>query len=581
MNEEQKNLTAVLIKEFSRNRNTSFLVSFVADNNGMLGACRALIEKYDAGDQNLEQWLSSICHDTGLSAHTVLKDIQNIVELFTPNQSMQDQFAVLGLSAGASQEEIKRAYRKLSLAHHPDTADQSKHNNPERFIQITRAYHALIDSLNNGARRIPGRAAPVWQQGKKRVVTIKQRKKVYYLATGLLVMLLVISILSAINYRKKTMIAGLQHSRGAFIPPAAKRKVSLSAPYRSDDRGSNSYLIYDTENTESGSESSSRKPDYGIAANGNALVLDQKEEEQQVTGIPRKLGDVANTSQSEDTDIMIGQDIVTLTRDLNMKRVAADFKQDVNQPVTEVPQFESASKSIGELGDRTYGTQGVSQGKSLVVDIHVQSRQSIKENEAPKIQHFDTDEIVINAQSAGVDAQEASNIASSSHIDANAVSSQEKLVSETTAVKENNVQSSDTYNASVTIASPSENLTHQENLQQRIEQFFSGYIEAYNQRNLIVFTSYFYDDAVENGQPFEKMQSIYEELFAKTSAVTLQINDREIRQETDNVTVEGTFEVILNYKNNRIISGAGPIVFEFIEEKDSYKIKTLTYEFKK
>lgn len=52
-----------------------------------------------------------------------------------------DPYEILGIDSGALPEEIKRAYRKLSLVYHPDkeTGDQ------ERFVAITKAYKALTD----------------------------------------------------------------------------------------------------------------------------------------------------------------------------------------------------------------------------------------------------------------------------------------------------------------------------------------------------------------------------------------------------------------------------------------------------
>jgi curved DNA-binding protein CbpA len=56
----------------------------------------------------------------------------------------KDYYAILGLTIDASVADIKKAYRKLARAHHPD-------NNPgdpqaaERFREITEAYDALSD----------------------------------------------------------------------------------------------------------------------------------------------------------------------------------------------------------------------------------------------------------------------------------------------------------------------------------------------------------------------------------------------------------------------------------------------------
>ena len=231
MTEEQKKHITRLIKEFSRNRTTSSLVSFVAESNGMLGACRELVEKFDSGDAQTKEWLKSKCQDIGIPINVILKDIQDVVKLFTPGQLVDDPYDVLGISVGASPEEIKRAYRKLSLRYHPDTATQKSNFNPDKFIQITRAYHSLIDSGIADEQAVTNRQTPAWRQEKRREVSDKQRKKVYFGVIGLVVLLLVVSIFSAVSYRKKTMIAGLQYSRGAFIPPTEKKTILLSAPY--------------------------------------------------------------------------------------------------------------------------------------------------------------------------------------------------------------------------------------------------------------------------------------------------------------------------------------------------------------
>jgi molecular chaperone DnaJ len=56
----------------------------------------------------------------------------------------KDFYAVLGVPASASQDEIKKQYRKLAKRNHPDT----NHNDPkaaERFKEISEAYNTLGD----------------------------------------------------------------------------------------------------------------------------------------------------------------------------------------------------------------------------------------------------------------------------------------------------------------------------------------------------------------------------------------------------------------------------------------------------
>jgi molecular chaperone DnaJ len=57
----------------------------------------------------------------------------------------RDYYEVLGLGRSASPEEIKRAYRKLALKHHPDK-NQNDKASEEKFKEISEAYDMLSDA---------------------------------------------------------------------------------------------------------------------------------------------------------------------------------------------------------------------------------------------------------------------------------------------------------------------------------------------------------------------------------------------------------------------------------------------------
>ena len=56
----------------------------------------------------------------------------------------RDYYDVLGVSKNSTQDQIKSAYRKLAVKHHPDKNKGDK-TSEEKFKEASEAYHVLSD----------------------------------------------------------------------------------------------------------------------------------------------------------------------------------------------------------------------------------------------------------------------------------------------------------------------------------------------------------------------------------------------------------------------------------------------------
>jgi curved DNA-binding protein CbpA len=220
MNSEQRRQIRSLIARYSGS-GTESLIAFVAGTNGMLAACQALLRSIDATGSTSAEWLQLECAEESVAFHSFLLEVGKIVDLFHPAHDLEAPHLILGVAADADSDEIKQAYRTLSLRYHPDTASPPYRDNPEKFIAITKAYQTLMNEDTRGEEENI-QPENQWRRKQERKVSPEQRKTAIKWTMAVVIVLAVVSTIAAINYKKRAMLAGLQESRGGVIPPVRK-----------------------------------------------------------------------------------------------------------------------------------------------------------------------------------------------------------------------------------------------------------------------------------------------------------------------------------------------------------------------
>lgn len=220
---QDKALIIQLIKKYAEKPSTEAMITFVADNNGMLAACKLLAEKNTEDDDEFISWVDEQCYTRQIDVRDFLYVVNQVLSIFHPKQEYDEHYGVLDLEVGATEEEIKEAFRKLSRRYHPDTASLEGASDTEKFTEINKAYRALLNRETEEQDIVqPQESNGHWRAENKRHRGELVKKKNILLFVALTLGMIVISFFAARGYQQKAMITGLQRSHVVFVPSASK-----------------------------------------------------------------------------------------------------------------------------------------------------------------------------------------------------------------------------------------------------------------------------------------------------------------------------------------------------------------------
>ena len=595
-----------LLKRLGRDFSTEDHITFVAENTGLLQSCRHVLAAEREGRQDTIEWLKDACAESGVVYTHCIQEIGRILQLFQPGMEQDQHYAELGLTADASDEEVKRAYRRLSIKYHPDTAGNTDEETTEKFIRLTRAYHAIISGEELVADPTPATGGPPsWSYGKTKKSFSGRLSPKVVLGGALLVGALIAACLVVSEmYSRKVMLSTLHGSGAAFIPPARKgqqenSRASMTFAEKLRSNGEADVALQDAGAGGKGSEVVaaaaaeedvfSRQPMPTIPADDNRIIDESRKTSVEEGGADDSYPEIGTTvQQTESTgDSPIAQTVIDKKpADVAGGSVVAVIPE-TEQPQLRVPDRQEASPVvISEL-------EKVSEHPEKPV-VPVAVTESLgpdgEEKPHPAAAKVAGLPATIGTGTVHAEKKEASEKAPPLQ------QTKEQLPSVAVSVpsaQENTVIQAPgkpaAFQPALEKTAPAivhaavkheERQKPEDSLQKKIDVFLHEYSAAYGQKNMAGFLEFFNDDATENGKPVVDLIPTYAKLFEETEGILLQISPQKWQETAqDGIALQCRFKIELAYRNADLVHGTGEIDFRLVKDKSGMKIQQMSYSF--
>jgi len=155
-----------LVRVIAGEKNPHFLISRVAADARLLELVKKIHgEAGAAAHSPVKSSVTALCETNHITPEFFWERVRLVVYTLqlAPEGEDDDLYATLQLERSATREEIKAAYRRLSLRHHPDR-NPGDPQAVEAFMKIHRAYQVLSQekSREEYDRKL---TVPLWNEG--------------------------------------------------------------------------------------------------------------------------------------------------------------------------------------------------------------------------------------------------------------------------------------------------------------------------------------------------------------------------------------------------------------------------------
>jgi hypothetical protein len=119
----------------------------------------------------------------------------------------------------------------------------------------------------------------------------------------------------------------------------------------------------------------------------------------------------------------------------------------------------------------------------------------------------------------------------------------------------------------------------QQNELSRLKAFLNDYCQAYSNKDLDKFITFFAPDATENNKPFQEKLPSYREHMETMESLTYRIELKSFSKQTasENITVRGKFFTRFQVQKGGWEENNGDILMELTKNGDSFLVRQISY----
>ncbi|MCI5122969.1 MAG: J domain-containing protein [Candidatus Electrothrix sp. AR5] len=523
----------LLIQKIASRPSTEEFIFFIAENDAITSACSELKKKIAGNNKKELKNILALCQRYHISLDYLTRELNHIQNVFAPLETISDNHKILGLQAGANIAEVKQAYRKLSIKHHPDTSNK---NDTAEFIKITKAYQRIINSTDKQENNPPP-SSSAWRYRKNTPPPQQRKKKYLYLfslVTGVVV-LVIVGI--SIHYQKRAMLNNISMVAPTHSP---KKPPTKKDPVLVKEHAAETYI-----------------PDEVPESSTPAVqphVIEQKQRPLPTS----KISEQTLVPQDEVVPVSLTPESIS-----HVQSSAPDI-----QTEAEVKKINNLSTSISfpnsHFNNEESSTQEadqVEEAKSIVrAEGHSDLFADILEQEKPAEKKGKATAPAVAVQQIPKEKEPDLLFSGTRYHKAIVVKPKERKI------RKKKLPAPDT-----------EQTTPRISRQQSLRKFVQSYTAVYMSRDITKFSLLFAEGALENDVPFSKIRQKYKRLFDATQSIDYSIDllGTDIRDK--GVSLTGRFKVQLIYTSKKTTSNTGTITFFLVKAKGRYKIKALSY----